>query len=680
MTPPASATATSVDELAINSIRFLAIDAVQKANSGHPGAPMGLAPVGYVLFNQVMRHNPANSRWFNRDRFVLSAGHASMLQYALLHLSGYDLPMEQLKQFRQWGSATPGHPEYKDTDGVDTTTGPLGQGFGNAVGIALAGHMLAEEFNRENHEIFDFQTWCVASDGDIQEGVASEAASLAGHLGLGRLCVIYDDNHIQLAAETKLAFSEDVGKRFEAYGWHVQQLSDPDAVTLEDLKLALEEARGVSDRPSLVQLRTHIGYGSPNKQDSSSSHGSPLGPDEVKATKEALGWPADEDFYVPDEAREVWDDVKRRGQELEAEWSQLYEEWASENKELADDLERRMEIGGKGKPAPKLVDAKVPTWTSDDKPQATRSAGGEVLNWAADLVPELAGGSADLDPSTKTPLKEYGDVQRHSYRGRNIHYGVREHAMGAITNGLTLTGYRGYGATFFCFLDYMRPSVRLSSVMQIPSLWIYTHDSIGLGEDGTTHQPIEHLAILRATPKITSIRPADGNETAQAVKWALMATDAPTALVLSRQNLPNLDDVPEDAVERGAYVLRDADGGEPDVILISTGSEVSICVEALEVLSADGVKARLVSMPSTQRFAAQDQAYRDSVLPPSVTARLSVEAGSSLGWDRWIGPAGASIAMEEFGRSAPADVLYEQFGFTKDAIAAKAKELANGNG
>jgi transketolase len=671
MNPVPTETESELDELAINTIRLLSVDAVQNANSGHPGAPMGLAPLGYVLWTQVMRHSPANPNWPNRDRFVLSAGHASMLLYSLLHLTGYDVSMDDIKQFRQWRSKTPGHPELQDTPGVETTTGPLGQGFGNAVGMALAEEMLAERFNRDNHTIVDFNTYCVCSDGDIQEGVASEAASIAGNLGLGKLICIYDDNKIQLAGETKLAFDEDVGERFAAYDWHVQRLRDP--VTLEDIKLALDEAKSVVKKPSLIVLRTHIGYGSPNKQDSSASHGSPLGEEEVRRTKEALGWDPDKFFYIPDEVAELFARVKEKGAKEEAAWSQRFEEYAADNPELADEFLRRM----RGEPSPAIVKAKPPTFTPDEGPIATRVAGGKALNWAAPLVPELVGGSADLDPSTKTRLEGEPDVLRHTFRGRNIHFGVREHGMGAIVNGLTLTGHRAFGATFFCFMDYMRGALRLSAIMGIPATFIYTHDSIGLGEDGTTHQPIEHLATLRATPVLVGIRPADANETAQAVKFALTAPDAPTALVLSRQNLPIFDpaDVPEDGVERGAYVLRDPDGGDAEVILIGTGSEVSICLEAADVLEGEGIRTRVVSMPSQKLFDRQDEEYRNSILPPSIPARVSVEAASPLGWNKWVGEKGASIGLDHFGASAPAKVLYEKFGFTPEAIAAKAKEV-----
>ncbi|MGI9557391.1 MAG: transketolase, partial [Solirubrobacterales bacterium] len=594
--------APALDELAINTIRTLAIDAVQKANSGHPGAPMGLAPLAYVLYTRIMRHNPVNPDWPNRDRFVLSNGHASMLQYSLLHLCGYDVSLDDLKQFRQWGSKTPGHPEYGDTPGVEVTTGPLGQGFSNAVGFALAEAMYAERFNREGHDIVDHHTYAVVGDGDMEEGIASEAASLAGNWGLGKLITIYDDNKVQLSGPTKVSFSENVPERFSSYGWAVHQLGNDSS--LEEIELAIQEAKGVTDKPSLIALPTHIGFGSPNKQDSSASHGSPLGEDEVRLTKENLGWPPDKQFYVPDEVTEFFASVPERGKQLEAEWNELYEHYAQDNPELAEEFDR-----ARSRQAPKLPPiSEAPTFSSDDKPMATRAASGKAINWLGPQVPELVGGSADLAGSTKTLMEDEAMVLRHEFRGRNLDFGVREHAMGAIVNALTIAGMRAYAATFFCFSDYMRGAVRLAAVMEIPTIFVWTHDSFFLGEDGTTHQPVEHLVSLRGMPVLEVIRPADVHETFLAWHWLLGRCDTPTALVLTRQGLPILDRdrVPDDAIDRGAYAYRDTDG-EPDVVLIGTGSEVSLCLGAADVLEAGGTKTRVVSMPCVERFESQPQ-------------------------------------------------------------------------
>ena len=663
--------APALDELAINTIRTLAIDAVQKANSGHPGTPMGLAPLGYVLYTRIMRHNPRNPDWPNRDRFMLSGGHASMLQYALLHLCGYDLSLDEIKSFRQWGSKTPGHPEYGITPGIEVTTGPLGQGFANAVGFALAEAMYAERFNRQGHEIVDHHTYVTLGDGDMEEGITSEAASLAGNFGLGKLIAIYDDNEIQLSGPTKVSFSENVPERFEAYGWSVHQLAHD--VSIEEIEIALREAQGVTDKPSLIALPTHIGFGSPNKQDTSAAHGSPLGVEEVKLTKEALGWPSQEPFFVPEEVRERFAEVVRGGEAAEAEWSALYEEYAEDNPELAREFERVC-----ARDAPELPPiSEMPTFSPDDGPLATRSASGKALNWLAPRVPELLGGAADTAPSNATHLDGEPDVRRHEFRGRNLDFGVREHAMGAIINALTIEGMRAYGATFFCFSDYMRGAVRLAAVMEIPSIFIWTHDSFLLGEDGTTHQPVEQLASLRAMPVLEVIRPADVRETFLAWHWLIERSSVPTALILTRQKVPILDPelVPDDAVDRGAYVLRDPDGADPELILIGTGSEVSLCLDTADLLGGEGIAARVVSMPCSERFAAQEQAYRDEVLPPALKKRLSVEAGSPLGWVRWVGDEGASVGIDHFGASAPAAVLAEKFGFTPDAVAARAREL-----
>jgi transketolase len=663
MTPSTDGTV----ELAINTIRTLSMDAVQKANSGHPGTPMALAPVAFTLYTRVMRHSPDHPEWFNRDRFMLSAGHASMLLYSTLHLAGYGISLDDIKNFRQLGSRTAGHPEYHDAPGIEATTGPLGQGLAMSVGLALAERILAARFG---DELIDHHTYVVASDGDIQEGVASEASSLAGHLGLGRLIVFFDNNHIQLAGPTDRDFSEDVGKRYEAYGWHVQDVGED--LSVESIERATEEARGVEDRPSLVILRSHIGYGSPNKQDTYQAHGSPLGEDEVKATKEVYGWPPDKTFYVPDEAREPFKAAADRGRRLAEEWDQRFASFRESDPDAGAELELIME----GR-LPDGWDRDVPRFDPDDGDVATRKASGQVIQWAAERVPNLISGSADLEPSTLTEIEDGGSVERGAYGGRNVHYGVREHGMGAIVNGLVLHGLRAFGSTFFNFLDYMKPAVRLASLMEIPTIHVYTHDSIGLGEDGPTHQPIEQLAVLRAQPNIYAVRPGDANETALAWRFALGQTDTPTALVLTRQGIPIVspDDIPDDAIERGAYVLRESSNGEPDLILIGTGSEVHICSGAAELLEEEGIPTRVVSAPCLDRFAEQDEDYRDSVLPPTVRARVSVEAASPLGWSTWIGDDGDAIGMTTFGASAPQPALYEHFGFTPEKVAERARAV-----
>ena len=662
---------TELDTLAVNTIRTLSMDAVQKANSGHPGAPMGLAPLAYVLYTRIMRHSPLNPRWRNRDRFVLSNGHASMLQYSLLHLCGYKVSLDDLKSFRQWDSICPGHPEEHLTDGVEVTTGPLGQGFANAVGFALAEAIEAERFNRRDHEIVDHHTYVIAGDGDMQEGISSEAASLAGHWGLGKLVAIYDDNSVQLSGPTEVSFSENVPDRFAAYGWSVHQLSHDSS--LERIEAAIREAHDVTDKPSLIALPTHIGYGSPNKQDKSSSHGSPLGEEEVKLTKENLGWPTLEPFFVPDEVSKLFAGMADRGKQFEAEWNGLYETYADENPKLAAEFER---IGDRGTPKLKPV-SEAPQLGPEDGPIATRAAGQKAINWFAEQVPELLGGAADLSPSTLSMISDAPEVLRDSFRGRNIDYGVREHAMGGIVNALTLEGWRAVGATFFCFSDYMRGAVRLAAVMGLPVTYVWTHDSFFLGEDGTTHQPVEQLASLRAMPVLEMIRPADYRETFLAWHWLLERADQPSGLVLTRQKLPILDPakIPDDAVDRGAYAYRDPEGGEPQVILIGTGSEVSLCIDAAELLAKDGVAARVVSMPCWERFEAQSQEYRDQVLPPAIGARLSVEAGATFGWNRWVGDHGDSLGIDHFGASAPAGVLAEKYGFTPENVATRAAAL-----
>jgi transketolase len=663
-------TSAQLDELCVNTIRTLAMDAVEKAKSGHPGAPMALAPLAYVLYTRVMRHSPEQPEWFDRDRFVLSAGHASMLLYSLLYLTGYGLTVDDLKNFRQLGSPTAGHPEYGHAAGIEATTGPLGQGLGMSVGLALAEAMLAARFNRPGREIVDHHTYVIASDGDIQEGVGSEACSLAGHLGLGKLIVFYDNNHVQLAGETAMAFSEDVGERFEAYGWHVQDVGED--LSLDRLTGAAAAARDVVDRPSLVIVRSHIGYGSPHKQDSFKAHGSPLGEEEVALTKEGYGWDPDAHFLVPAEALAHFRETIPRGKELVADWTERLEAYRAEEQdayeELALVIERRLPDGW---------DRDLPKFRPEDGMIATRKASGKVIQWAAAGVPQLVSGSADLEPSTLTLIEDGGSVERGDYAGRNVHYGVREHAMGAVVNGLNLHGLRAFGSTFFNFLDYMKPAVRLAALMRLPSIFVYTHDSIGLGEDGPTHQPIEQLAILRATPNTYAVRPAGGNETALAWRFAIGQAETPVALVLSRQGLPvwNPSAVPADAIDRGAYVLRESYKDEPDLILIGTGSEVHICTAAADLLEPDGIATRVVSAPCLDRFAEQDQEYRDGVLPPSVRARVSVEAASELGWTTWTTEDGEAIGMTTFGASAPHTDLYEHFGFTPQRVAERGKAV-----
>jgi transketolase len=665
-------TTGQIDELSINTIRTLSMDAVQKANSGHPGAPMALAPLAYLLYTRVMKHNPANAEWFDRDRFILSAGHASMLLYSSLYLSGYGLTLDDLKNFRQLGSPTAGHPERRVAAGVEATTGPLGQGISMSVGLALAEEMLATRYNRPGHDLIDHRTWVIASDGDIQEGVASEACSLAGHLGLGKLTVFYDNNHIQLSGETAMAFSEDVPQRYEAYGWHVQDLGEE--IALEDMERAIESAKAVDDRPSLIMLRTHIGFGSPNKQDSYKAHGSPLGEDEVRLTKEVYGWDPDAHFLVPDEVLEHYRETAvERGAAAEAEWAERAAAYRDEHADAWAELSLVMDAR-----LPDGWDAEPPRFDPADGKVATRKASSDVIQWAAGQIPHLISGSADLEPSTLTEIEGGGSVAKGDYAGRNVHYGVREHGMTAIVNGLVLHGLRAFGSTFFNFSDYLKGALRMAAIMELPAIAVFTHDSIGLGEDGPTHQPIEQLAHLRATPNLYMVRPSDANETALAWRFALGQTEVPVAFALSRQGLPiwSPDDVPEDAIERGAYVLRDSSrDGDPDLILIGTGSEVSICVEAAELLEADGIATRVVSAPCLERFAEQDDDYRDSVLPGGVRARVSVEAAATLGWDRWTTDEGDQVGMTDFGASAPQPDLYEHFGFTGEKVAGRAKAL-----
>jgi transketolase len=669
----ATETTRALDKLCVDTIRTLSMDGVQKANSGHPGTPMALAPVAYVLYSRVMRHSPRNPKWPDRDRFVLSCGHASMLLYSTLYLAGYDVSLkDDIMQFRQLGSRAAGHPEYHDLPGIEVTTGPLGQGISHAVGMALAERMLAVRFNRPGHEIVDHRTFVIASDGDLEEGISGEACSIAGHLGLGRLISFYDQNHISIEGDTKIAFTEDVGKRYEAYGWHVQNLGED--VELDSLQGALQSAIAVDDKPSLIIVRTHIAQGSPNKHDTAGAHGSPLGEEEVKLTKQNIGWPSLEPFYVPEEALSHFRRCIERGEEQESEWRTRFDSYAQEHPELAGEFERI--VAGR---LPEGWDAEVPRFHASGTMTATRKSSQTVLQWAAAQVPELVGGSADLAPSTLTLIDGAGSVDTGSYDGRNLHFGIREHAMGAIVNGMTLHYLRAYGSTFFTFTDYMRGSIRLAALMKLPSIFVWTHDSIGLGEDGPTHQPIEHLAALRAMPVLRVVRPAGANETALAWHYAIKATDHPTGLVLSRQGIPtwNPAAVPDDAIERGAYVLRYSynEPDPPDLILIASGTEVHICASAADVLEAEGIATRLVSMPCMENFAAQDAEYRERVLPAACRARVAVEAASPFGWREWVGDQGEVIGMETFGASAPAGALYKHFGFTPDRVADVSREV-----
>jgi len=660
-----------LDQLCINTIRMLAADAVQKAKSGHPGMPMGAAAMAYALWTRILKHHPANPAWPDRDRFVLSAGHGSMLLYALLHLTGYDVSLEDLRQFRQWGSRTPGHPEFGHTPGVETTTGPLGQGFANGVGMAIAERWLAAQFNRPDHAIVEHYTFGIVSDGDLMEGVSSEAASLAGHLGLGKLVYLYDDNKITIDGSTDLAFTEDVGRRFEAYGWHVQRVADGN--DLDAVEAAIRAAQRETARPSLVMCRTHIGFGSPNRQDTSKAHGEPLGEDELVLTKQRLGWPESPAFLVPDEVRQEFRKAVERGERWEAAWRQRLQAYAAAFPTEA----ARWSLWMSGA-LPEGWDAALPRYAPGDPAVATRAVSGKVIQAVYGPVANLVGGSADLAPSNNTYVPAGGEFQTGAPGGRNFHFGVREHAMGAIANGMALHGgLRPYAATFLVFSDYMRPAIRLAALMGIPVVFIFTHDSIGLGEDGPTHQPVEHVMALRTIPGLRVIRPADAIETVEAWRAAL-THHGPTCLILTRQNLPILDRTgaqPGWGVERGAYVLAEAPGGNPQVILIATGSEVQLATGAQKILQEKGVMARVVSMPSWELFEAQPQRYRDAVLPPGVTARVAVEAGSPLGWYKYVGLGGDVVGMTRFGASAPAKVLFEQFGFTAENVAARALRL-----
>ncbi len=654
---------TKLEQLCVNTIRMLAIDGVQKANSGHPGMPMGTADMAFVLWTRFLKHNPANPSWPDRDRFVLSAGHGSMLLYSLLHLTGYDLPLDQLEQFRQWGSITPGHPEHGAAPGVETTTGPLGQGFANGVGMALAERMLAARFNRPGFSIVDHHTYCIVSDGDLMEGISHEAASLAGHLGLGKLIYLYDDNRITIEGSTDLTFSEDVSARFAAYGWHVAQADGHDRGSVA---AAIRQAQAEAGRPSLIIARTHIGFGSPNKQDTAGVHGSPLGADEVRLTKEGMGWPVEPPFLIPDEALALFRDALDTGRAAEAEWGALLDRYAAEYPNLAAQWVQM--TGGE---LPAGWEEALPEFTADDGPVATRAASGAVMEAIAPRLPTLAGGSADLHPSTKTYLKAYPAVRRDDFSGRNLHFGIREHGMAGILNGMALHGgWRPYGSTFLVFADYMRPSIRLAAMMELPIVYVFTHDSIAVGEDGPTHQPVEQLASLRAIPGLVVIRPADANETAAAWRVALHNVKGPTALALTRQKLPVLEGPAQ--VQRGAYVL--ADAPDPAVILVASGSEVHVALGARDLLKEKGIEARVVSMPSWELFAAQSPEYRDSVLLPAVP-RLTVEAGVGMGWHQYAGDSGQVVSIDRFGASAPYQVNMGKFGFTAENVAAQAEAL-----
>jgi len=663
-TVPPSALDTDLDELAINTIRFLAVDAVQRAESGHPGMPMGAAPMAYVLWTRHLSHNPRDPQWPDRDRFVLSAGHGSMLLYALLHLTGYDLSMEELKNFRQWGSKTPGHPEAHLTPGVETTTGPLGQGVANAVGMAIAEKHLAARFNTPERPLVDHYTYAICSDGDLMEGISHEAASLAGHLGLGKLIYLYDDNEISIDGSTDLAFTEDADARFEAYDWHVQRIDDGN--DLHAIDAAIQAAQAETERPSLISVRTHIGYGSPNQQDTAAAHGSPLGEDEVVLTKRNLGWPEDETFYVPDAVRDHLREAISRGADAQAAWNERFARYKEEQPEKA----QAFATGMAGDLPDGWADA-LPTFEAGTS-MATRAASGTTLDALGPHLPSLIGGSADLTGSNKTDIEGRHDFQTDRPEGQYFRFGVREHAMAGAANGMALHGgVRPYVGTFLIFSDYLRPSLRLSALMEQPVIYVFTHDSIGLGEDGPTHQPIEHLMALRAIPNLTLIRPADANETAQAWRAALQNDHGPTALALTRQGLPTLDRTTyasAEGVRQGAYVLSD-DDDTPDAILIASGSEVQHIARAAETLRADdGINVRVVSMPSWALFDAQPDAYRDAVLPPNVDVRLAMEAGRAQGWERYVGPKGRIIGIDRFGASAPGSTNMEQFGFTAEHV------------
>ena len=671
----------TLEELCINTLRFLSADAVQNANSGHPGMPMGAAAMAYTLWTKYLKFNPKDPAWFDRDRFVLSAGHGSMLLYSLLHLTGYDLPLDELKRFRQWGSKTPGHPERGHTPGVEVATGPLGQGFGNAVGLAMAEAWFAARFNKPGHTIVDHYTYGICGDGDLMEGVSQEAASLAGHLKLGKLIFLYDNNHISLAGQTSLCFTEDVGKRFEAYDWHVCHVEQGNDVVA--IAKAIEESKAQAGKPSLIMVRTHIGFGSPKKQDSFEAHGNPLGEDELKASKVALSWPSMDKFFLPDDSVKYFRQSIGKGAQAQQDWQKKFDAYKRQFPAEAADFEQILSAK-----LPADFAADVPKWKPEDKPLATRAAGGQVLNALAKRVHNIVGGSADLNPSTNTALKGEGDFQNPElvgpgaegavggawgYAGRNIAFGVREHAMGSAVNGMAAHGgLLPFSATFLVFSDYMKPAVRLGALSKLKVFYVFTHDSIGVGEDGPTHEPIEQLAGLRAIPGLNVMRPADATETAES--WvAALRHDGPTLFALTRQAVPNLNRATaKGGADKGGYILSEAEGGAPEVILIGSGSEVSLCVKAQEKLKGYGVRARVVSLPSWYLFEAQDAAYRESVLPNALRKRVAVEAGSSFGWAHWAGSDGAIIAIDHYGASAPGDTIMKNFGFTAENVTAAA--------
>ncbi|MDQ3805971.1 MAG: transketolase [Acidobacteriota bacterium] len=672
---PTRDTTPELDQLCINTIRALSLDAVQRAESGHPGLPLGAAPMAYVVWTRFMRHNPANPRWAGRDRFLLSAGHGSMLLYSLLYLTGYDLPLEELMNFRQWGSQTPGHPENVLTPGVEITTGPLGQGFANGVGMAMGAAHLAARFNRPGFPVIDNYVYAIVSDGDLMEGVASEAASLAGHLKLGKLIYLYDDNQVTIEGFTSLAFSEDVPRRFEAYGWHTLTVADGN--DLDAVERAILEAQKVADRPSLISVKTVIGFGMPT-QGTRKAHSDAPGPDAVRATKRALGWPEDKEFYVPDEARAHFRKCVERGGQMEREWDALVQRYEQEHGELA--LAWRTTMSGE---LPEGWESRLPAF-EQAKPVATRAASGEVINALAPHLPMLVGGSADLGPSNNTDIKDGGSFQHGSYEGRTVHFGVREHAMGATLTGMSLNGgLIPFGGTFLCFADYMKPAIRLAALSEVQVVYVFTHDSVGLGEDGPTHQPIEQLAMLRAVPHLHVCRPADVHEVREAWRHAILRRRGPTALILTRQKVPLIDRAlyaPAEGARRGAYVLAEATDAEgrpatPRLLILATGSEVSLALEARQILQQEGTPARVVSMPCWELFEEQTAAYRESVIPPSTAARLAVEAGASLGWHRWVGDRGDVLGLDRFGGSAPGDRALRELGFNVENVTARARAL-----
>ncbi|SIT66895.1 transketolase [Edaphobacillus lindanitolerans] len=663
---------TNADALAITTIRTLSIDAIEKANSGHPGLPMGAAPMAYTLWTKHLHHNPANPKWFNRDRFVLSAGHGSMLLYSLLHLGGYDLPLEEIKNFRQWGSKTPGHPEYGHTAGVEATTGPLGQGIGMAVGMAMAEKHLAAVYNKPGHEIVDHHTFALCGDGDLMEGVASEAISMAGHLQLDKLIVLYDSNDITLDGELGMSFSENVKKRFESYGWNYLRVEDGNDV--ESVSNAIAEAKGNKGGPTIIEVKTIIGYGSPNKSGKADVHGAPLGEDEMKLVKEYYNWTFEQDFHVPDEVYETFRDAaKRQGEEPEQAWNEQFEAYRKaypeEAEQFADAIEGLL---------PEDFESGLPVYEAG-KSVATRSASGDAINALAKTVPSLFGGSADLAGSNKTTIKGSSDFLPDDYAGRNIWFGVREFAMGTALNGMALHGgLKVFGGTFFVFSDYVRPAIRLSALMGVPVTYVFTHDSIAVGEDGPTHEPVEHLASLRAMPNLSVIRPADGNETAAAWQLAVSSGTTPTVLVLSRQNLPVLErsaELAAEGVAKGAYVVSPAEGGEPEGLLLATGSEVGLAVEAQKLLAGEGIRVNVVSMPSWDRFEQQEESYKEQVLPSSVKKRLAIEMGASFGWHKYAGGEGDVLAIDTFGASAPGGTVMSEYGFTPENVVARFKQL-----